>query len=315
MSHEFLSALRAPDERARRPKGSALSRLGNVGGLSSCQTSSNVAERRRCSPVAGLAALFLAALGSSACKLDVHAGNEMDAIGPTTWDVDSQPKAIDRSYFVAEKDSVLFVVEWTCTSCADDHQIDFKEGFERARPILREAVLRHEPQRIEVSKLGTGALGVKQLVSIMKYQLHGETRTYRVAGDRLDELWDWRWTLGGKEYHVHGAGFYFDQVRRQLYYTTYWDAPADCPGFSDLTVDSAADLAMPVMKQVLTLRLHERVPRLGDRQSSPAEMFSAPVGLIGVGIACPDPACQGQPNCSPRIFRASRTLDQIRGAS
>jgi hypothetical protein len=265
----------------------------------------------KASVLVSCAAAFAVTSTLTACKVKFTAGPEMNASDPSSWTIDGKTVAVDRTFYLAEGAALAFAVEWTCADCPSTHELTSAEGFALAKPVLREAVLRGEVGRVRFDKVGTGPLGVNKLTSLMHYTVAGELKVYRLTGANLAALWDWSWQIDGRTYHVVNAGYYFDQDSKKLFFTTLLDDPALCANFDQLTEESATKVTMPVMRKVLAISLHERLPRLGFLP----EFETAPVEFIGVGIACPTPTCAGQPNCPLKIFRTSRSLEQIRSAS
>lgn len=252
--------------------------------------------------------LLLFALVLSACKAKVTLGNRMNAKDSEVWTVDGEPMTIDTSYFLAEPGGLAFVAEWTCRDCRFDAEPKQEDLIELIRPVLREALLRRETGRVDITRYGEGKQLVNRLAGKIAYTVDGVPSSQVLGTDDLNKLWDWKWEIDGRPVHLFGLFFYFDEIGRELYYTTNWHDPALCPLPTDLDDDTAGALAMPAMRRIVELSLHERTPRFG----APPEIEQATVEAIGITIVCPKPECEEQPDCPMDGFRVSRTLDQIR---
>jgi len=243
-----------------------------------------------------------------ACQARVQPGlGRMAERGRETWTVEGRPIAIDATYFQSDGSHLAFVVEWTCADCAPKSKLTDPEAFDLARPVLWEAVVRKEPMRATIQKFGTGPLSVDRLVSAMSYRLGEKTERAGIVVDRLEALYDWTWHIDGKSDRVFQPGYYFDTSARELYLTIQWYDESLCSRYETLTEEIATSHTLPILREVAKRRLFEVVPRVGY----PPELSDVPVSAIGVGIACPEPSCAGQPGCRIRTYGTSRHLTEL----
>jgi len=248
-------------------------------------------------------------LGVSACNDPAR----LDERGPTVWFVDGKKVQIDRTYFRAQGERLAFAVEWTCLDCGFDKTMSQGEALAVSRPVLWYAVESGESGRTAVTKLGSGRLQTNRLISIVAYQVAGKPEQTTISVDKLDDLFDWTWVLGGRSYHVFRPGYYFDLNTGRVYFTIKWHDTQLCDKIAGITDERARDLAMPVMKEIVLRKLFRFIPRSGvpiDR----AELNTRELEAIGVEIGCPEPACAGAVDCPARGYRVSRTLAQIEAA-
>jgi hypothetical protein len=253
-------------------------------------------------------ALVLAVGCLVACRAEIQPGlGRMAERGKETWTVEGNPVTIDRTYFQSDGSQLAFVTEWTCTECAPQKKLTDPEAFELARPVLWEAVVRKEPMRATVSKFGTGPLTVDRLVSAMSYRLGDAIEVAGIVVDRPEALYDWTWQIGDKTFRVFQPGYYFDTEAKQLYFTIQWHDEAVCSRYETLTQESATSYALPVMKEAARRRLFDSIPRVGNLP----DVSDMEIWAIGVGIACPEPSCAGQPGCPIRSYRTFRPLTEL----
>jgi len=235
----------------------------------------------------------------------------MDERGPTFWVIDGRNVQIDRTYFRVEaKDRLAFVVEWTCSDCQLSKPMSQEEALAVSRPVLWFAVEKGETGRTAVTKFGSGRLLTKLLTSVVNYQVQDEKQQITISVDKLDALFDWTWVIGGKSYRIFGPGYYFDQLGQKWYFIIKWHDRALCDQLTGITEERAANLAMPLLKEIVSRKLFEFVPRVGiDRRE-----LVTHVNFVGVEIGCPDPACAGTISCPARGYRVARTLAEIAAA-
>jgi hypothetical protein len=237
----------------------------------------------------------------------------MDERGSTIWVIDGKSLQIDRTYFQAQGENLAFVVEWICSDCNFHKAMSKAEALAVARPVLWHAVESGEANRTAVTKLGSGRLQVKLLLSVVTYQVEGKPQQTTISVDEADVLYDWTWVVDGRSYRVFGPGYYFDVNARKLYFTIKWHDSKLCDQLADITDERAGNLAMPVLKQIVSHKLFHFIPRSGlppDR----ADLATHEVDLLGVEIGCPEPACAGAIDCPARAYRVARTLAQIAAA-
>ena len=265
-------------------------------------------REKRNRPVIAIAVVTVS-LAASACRVNVgkDAGN-MDERGATVWIVDGKNIQIDRSYFQAQTEkNLMFVVEWTCSDCRFQRAMSQEEALVASRPVLWYAVESGEATRTAVTKLGSGRMQTNRLVSVIAYQIDGKPQQTTVSVDNLDPLFDWTWVLGDHSYRVFAPGYYFDQDARRLYFTVKWHDSKLCDELPGITDERAANLAMPILKQIVSRKLFQFVPRVG----APPEVAVHEVDAVGVEIGCPEPTCAGAVNCPATGYRVSRTLAEI----
>ena len=256
------------------------------------------------------------ALAAAAILLGVSACSEpgrLDERGPTVWLVDGKKIQINRTYFRVQGESLAFAVEWTCLDCAFQKTMSQEEALAVSRPVLWHAVESGEASRTAVAKLGSGRLQTNLLVSTVAYQVAAKPQQTTISVNKLDDLFDWTWVLGGRSYHLFRPGYYFDLDARKVYFTIKWHDIQLCEQIPAITDERARDLAMPVMKEIVLRKLFRFIPRSGvpiDR----GELNTRELDAIGVEIGCPEPACAGAIDCPARGYRVSRTLAQIAAA-
>jgi len=255
-----------------------------------------------------------ALLGDAGVKIRVGSGaGRMDERGPTVWQVDGKKIQVDRTYFQAEAKDLTFVVEWRCSDCRAAKELDQQQALALSRAVLWHAVESGEANRTTFHKVGTGRTPTKRLRSTITYEAGGKPKTISVTVDKLDTLFDWTWTIGTRSYRVFGPGYYYDLDARRLYFTVKWHDPALCEQLVGITDDRAAELAMPLLKQIVARKLFKYVPRVA-RPSDDPDISGQEVAAVGVELGCPDPECAGAVDCPAKGYRVSRTLPEIAGA-
>jgi hypothetical protein len=148
---------------------------------------------------------------------------------------------------------------------------------------------------------------------VITYQVEGEPQQTTISVDKLDALFDWTWVLVGRSYRVFGPGYYFDVNAGRLYFTIKWHDSKLCDQLTGITDERAGNLAMPLLKQIVSRRLFHFIPRSGlppDR----ADLATHEVDAVGVEFGCPEQACANAIDCPARGYRVSRTLAQIAAA-
>lgn len=241
------------------------------------------------------------------------ASGRMDERGPNTWSVEGKKIQVDRTYYQADSKHLTFVVEWRCAECGARKQMDQEHALAVSRSVLWHAIESGEASRTAFTKLGAARTTTNQLRSVITYEVAGKPRTVSVTVEKLDTLFDWTWTIGGRSYRVFGPGYYFDQDARRLYFTVKWHDKALCEELAGITDERAGDMAMPLLKQIAARKLFKHIPRVfppGDD----ADLKAQEVEAIGVEIGCPDPTCAGAVDCPARGYRVSRTLAEIGAA-
>jgi hypothetical protein len=263
-----------------------------------------------------LVVLVAGALSAGGTTVKVKVGHEarrMDERGPAVWLVDGKEVQVDRSYFEVDEGELTFAVEWRCPECRRSKPMTSEEALRASRSLLWYAVESGEATRTAVRKVGAGEMKTKHLRSVITYQVEGVFQQITVPVDKLDTLFEWTWVLEGRSYRVFGPGYYFDTDAQRLYFTVKWHDRALCDQLTDITDESAATLAMPLLKYVASRKPFKHIPRVG-----PAEYASASdehqVEAIGIEIGCPEPTCAGAVDCPAKGYRVSRTLAQIAAA-
>jgi len=114
-------------------------------------------------------------------------------------------------------------------------------------------------------------------------------------------------SLGGRQYHVTRPGYYFDQPAQALYFTVAWEAPELCDEVTGIADERAAELAMPIFKEIVRRGLFDHVPLVGD-----SGLARRQVTHVGVAITCP--CAPGSVPCGNRGYKVARPLAEIAAA-